>query len=212
MSVVEFIIETMQSHEFEGKKILEVGSRYENGSVRPLIQRCYSPREYIGIDIQPGRYVDLILPAEEIVNYFGENSFDAVISTEVLEHVKDWRLVINNIKRAVKPNGVIYITTRSYGFPYHAYPYDFWRYEIDDMKRIFADFEIIELKNDPEAPGVFLKARKPKRWKPVDLSNIQLYSIILGKRTNRIVSVEDMPILRKIKLGIYAKVLHKSIV
>jgi hypothetical protein len=29
------------------------------------------------------------------------------------------------------------------------------------MKKIFADFEIIALRSEHEAPGIFLKARKP---------------------------------------------------
>jgi hypothetical protein len=86
----------------------------------------------------------------------------------------------------------IYITTRSYGFPYHAYPYDFWRYEIEDMKKIFSDFEIIKLIKDHEAPGVFLKAKKT--------SNTALYSMILGKRTTLIPKLSDMPLQRRLTL------------
>jgi len=40
-----------------------------------------------------------------------------------------------------------------------------WRYEIDDMARIFSDFEVVSLKNDHEVPGVFLKAKKHANWK-----------------------------------------------
>jgi len=95
----------------------------------------------------------------------------------------------------------IYITTRSKGFPYHGYPYDFWRYEIEDMKEIFKDFEIIKLEKDPKAPGVFLKARKPKNYTgPIDLSGICLYSIVLGKRTKEIVT--KFPFKRKCKIFI----------
>jgi len=49
------------------------------------------------------------------------------------------------MKAVLKPGGFIYITTRSRGFPYHAYPHDYWRYEIEDMEKIFGDFEIIAL-------------------------------------------------------------------
>jgi len=105
--------------------------------------------------------VDAILPAERLVDYFGSEFFDVIISTETLEHVRDWRLVVNNMKAVLRRGGFIYITTRSYGFPYHSCPFDYWRYEIVDVIRIFRDFEIIRLVRDHEAPGVFLKARKP---------------------------------------------------
>jgi len=161
MSVVEFFVDNIRIEEFNEKRVLEVGSKYVNGSVRPLIERFCSPAEYIGVDIEPGKYMDIVLPAERLVQYFGEGSFDVVISTELLEHVRDWRAVINNMKAVPRESGRIYITTRSKGFPFHAYPHDFWRYELSDMKQIFADFEILKLARDPEAPGVFLKARKP---------------------------------------------------
>ncbi len=188
ISVLEFFIENVKKEEFENKRILEVGSKYVNGSVRPIIEKFLNPKEYIGVNIEEGKFVDIICDAEKLVDYFGKEAFDVVTSTELLEHVKDWRVVINNIKRVLKCEGYIYITTRSIGFPYHGYPYDFWRYEIEDMKKIFQDFEIIKLQKDPEAKGIFLKARKPKNYQPISLDTIQLYSILLGKRTKEIVT------------------------
>jgi SAM-dependent methyltransferase len=155
VAVLDFFLRNVDCREFNGKIVLEVGSKFVNGSVRPLIERFCNPKEYIGVDLEPGEYVDLVLPAEGLINCFGPESFDVVISTEVLEHVYDWRVVINNMKIVLKRGGYIYLTTRSYGFPYHAYPYDFWRYEAKDMIRIFSDFEIIRLEADWEAPGVF---------------------------------------------------------
>ena len=39
VAVVEFFIESVEKGEFEGKRVLKVGSRYVNGSVRLLIER-----------------------------------------------------------------------------------------------------------------------------------------------------------------------------
>jgi len=199
IAVIEFFIEHAKPKEFANKKVLEVGSRYINGSVRPLIEKFLNPKEYIGIDIEPGMFVDLVIPAERLLDNFGPAFFDVVIATELLEHVRDWRLVISNMKRVLKPKGYIYITTRSRGFPYHGYPYDFWRFEVEDMKAIFSDFEIKCLKRDHIAPGVFLKARKPESWIPADLNNIALYSVLLGRKTKEIVS-RDIPFTRSLVL------------
>lgn len=198
VSIFEFFIHEVKEEEFKDKEVLEIGSKYVNGSIRPFIEKFLSPKRYIGIDFETGKYVDIVLEAEKVVDYFGSDVFDVVISTEVLEHVEDWPAVVNNIKKVLKPGGYLYITTRSLGFPFHGYPYDFWRYELDDMEKIFSDFEIISLKADPEAPGVFLKARKPHDWNPADLSNIYLYSMILNERTKDIVT--KMPLKERVKL------------
>ena len=108
VSVIEFFIEQARPEEFRNKRVLEVGSRYVNGSVRPLIEKFFQPREYVGIDIEPGKFVDVVIPAEKLLDYFEPESFDVVISTEVLEHVKDWRLVISNMKGVLRKGGYIY--------------------------------------------------------------------------------------------------------
>ncbi len=168
--------------EFNNKAIIEVGSKEFNGSVRPVVTNFGNPSSYIGVDVSSGKYVDMIVPAEKLVEKFGENAFDVVISTEMLEHAFDWKTVIDNLKRILKPNGTIFITTRSFGFPYHGYPFDFWRYEPEDMKRIFADFKIQYLHYDAETIGVRLKAKKPCNWRPSEL-NYELYSIAIGKKS-----------------------------
>ena len=200
VAVLEIFIESIKAEEFNEKRVLEVGSKYVNGSVRPLIEGFFSPQEYIGVDIESGKFVDLILPAEKLLGYFGSESFDVVVTTELLGHVMDWRLVVNNMKMILKRTGYIYITTRSRRFPYHSFPWDFWRYAVEDMGRIFMDFEVIALKKDHQAPGVFLKARKPENYVPADLSDIALYSMVLGRRTRDIPNIEDMPFSRSFML------------
>ena len=69
VAVLDFFMRTVNCEEFNGKRVLEVGSKFVNGSVRPLIERFCQPKEYIGVDIEPGRYVDVILPAEKLIEY-----------------------------------------------------------------------------------------------------------------------------------------------
>jgi SAM-dependent methyltransferase len=200
-NVLEFFIEEAIENEFEGKTVLEIGSKYVNGSVRPLIEKFLRPGNYVGVDIESGKYVDVVLNVEDLTDHFGPDSFDVIIATELLEHINDWRIAIKNIKIVLKPAGHLYITTRSMGMPFHAYPYDFWRFDMDDIKNIFSDFEILSLVEDHEPPGVFLKCKKPSEWKPNSLEGIPLYSMILGKKTTDIPRIVDMPVLRKIKLA-----------
>jgi len=89
VSVLDFFMSSIDCAEFAGRRVLEVGSKFVNGSVRPLIERFCRPREHVGVDIEAGKYVDVVLPAERLVEYYGPESFDAVISADVLEHVFD---------------------------------------------------------------------------------------------------------------------------
>jgi hypothetical protein len=40
------------------------------------LKKFCNPAEYIGTDIAPGKYVDIILPAEKLVEHFGVEAFD----------------------------------------------------------------------------------------------------------------------------------------
>jgi SAM-dependent methyltransferase len=180
INCIRFGKENLSEKEIAGKKIIEVGSYDVNGSLREFIETL-SPLQYVGADIVKGYGVDVICAADRLLEKFGEGSFDVIVSTELLEHVKDWRTAISNIKRICRPGGIVLITTRSYGFAYHGWPYDFWRYEMSDMKQIFSDCVIESLEADAE-PGVLLKARKPADFAERDLSDVTLYSIIADRR------------------------------
>jgi len=167
----------------KGKAVIEVGSLDVNGSLRHDIEAS-GPTSYVGVDIQAGRGVDRICRVEDLITRFGRESFDVVLCTELLEHVEDWRIAIHNLKTILKPGGALLITTRSRGFEYHGYPYDFWRYEITDMRHIFADLDIEKLQSDAPEPGVFFFARKPADFAEKDLRSYALYSIVLGARSS----------------------------
>lgn len=171
----------IKKEEIEGKRVLEVGSLDVNGSLRPLME-SYNPKEYLGIDIVKGPGVDKICKVEDLIEEMGKYVFDVVISTELLEHVKDWRKAVSNLKNICKEGGIILITTRAIGFRYHGYPYDFWRFETGDMENIFSDCKILALEKDLAQPGTFIKVKKPKNFNEIDLSDYVLYSMILKKK------------------------------
>ena len=108
-----------------------------------------------------------------------------MICTEVLEHVRNWRVVMSNLKQLLAADGVLLLTTRSFGFPYHAFPYDFWRYEVDDMRVIFSDLMVEDTASDPGKPGVFVKARRPQQFVENDLDGYELYSMVKRRRCRR---------------------------
>lgn len=134
--------------------------------------------------------MDQLCDACNIITRFGTNSFDVLVATELLEHVKDWQLAISNFKSILRIGGIIFITTRSYGFGYHGFPYDFWRFEISDVEKIFSDFDILSLEKDPIEPGIFMKARKPFDFVENKTTDCKLYSMVKERPILRITTLD----------------------
>ena len=190
-----FTAKNITREEIEGKRLIEVGSYDVNGSLRHLVQ-LLNPAEYVGLDIEAGPGVDVICEAEKMVEKFGPNSFDVVISSNALEHMRYWREAVSNIKNICKPQGLIFIIVPAQ-IPFHGYPHDYWRYSLEDIKNIFADCEILQLEEDLESPSlVYAKIRKPAEFKEIDLSDYPLYSILLDKRVINITDAECQKYLK----------------
>ena len=184
---IKFGERMLTSELIAGREVVEVGALDVNGSLRSYVESL-APGRYLGLDIELGPGVDEVVDAGELVARYGAESFDVLITTEMLEHVRDWPRIVSNLKRVVRPGGHLLLTTRSPGFPYHAHPYDFWRYTPDDMRQIFSDFEILTVESDTASPGVFLFARRPADF--VDQTRpLPLVSIITGRRER---SISDM--------------------
>jgi SAM-dependent methyltransferase len=185
---ITFAAEQLDESSVQGKRVLDVGSRDVNGSVRSTVE-ALGPAEYLGVDIQDGPGVDELCAVGDLVEHFGPESFDVVISTEMIEHVRDWRGAIENLKAVLKPEGTLFVTTRSIGFHFHGYPSDYWRYEPEDFEAIFSDFDDRVIDTDAVAPGVFIKATKSGRH--TDLSDIALHSVVVNRRAPDITDAED---------------------
>jgi hypothetical protein len=185
-SVLRFVRENLKPEEVEGKRVLEIGSRNINGSVREIIMPM-KPAEYRGIDLQPGPGVDVVADWTDfgdLLSYFESlylHKWDLVISTEMLEHARRWEIAVQRMKSAMKfSDGRLLVTTRSPGFPLHDEP-DYWRFTLEHFRLIFDDVYIESLISDPQVPGVFLKARRDavtefsKYWERDDIKPIPMW-------------------------------------
>ncbi len=83
--------------------------------------------DVLNIDLFPFDGVDILTRAEALP--FSENTFDAVCSDEVLEHVNDAQQVVQEIVRVTKIGGLIYLGV-PFVFPYHPSPNDYRRWTI----------------------------------------------------------------------------------
>lgn len=168
-SVLRWLPGALTPAEVAGRRVLEVGAYDVNGSVRPAVE-ALGPGSYLGVDCSPGPRVDQVLNVADLTTVFGRDAFDVVISTEMLEHVVDWQDAIARMCDVLRPGGVLLLTTRSPGFPYHPFPIDTWRYTTDVMGEILAaaalTVQVLVDDPDPRAPGVFTKAVKPATWQP----------------------------------------------
>ena len=66
---------------------------------------------------------------------FKKNTFDFVISFNVLEHIFEYDRFFNEAFLSLKPGGTFYATV-PFLFPYHADPHDYFRYSKDSLMRI----------------------------------------------------------------------------
>lgn len=179
VSGILFGCKNIKSHEVAHKRVLDVGSYDVNGSLCYFLEQ-HEASEWVGVDIQPCDHswhspcVTDVCDAGNLLERFGVAAFDLVITTEMMEHVKDWRGVIHNLKGVLKPGCPLILTTRSPGYPRHGHPNDHWRYTEQDMRVIFADFTIETLESDRYVSGVFIRAVKPKDFAEVDLSTHKL--------------------------------------
>jgi len=212
---MEYGVRALTEADVRDLTVLEVGSRNVNGSLRWHVERL-SPASYLGVDIVSGPGVDEICPVHSLIERFGHDRFDLVFSTEMLEHVRDWRAALLNLKTVTKPGGILFFTTRSQGFGFHGYPFDFWRYELSDVAALFADFETLALDPDLSEAGVFYKGRKPEGWKSRPLEDFELYSIILNRRVRDvrgldILSFRAVYLLRVAAAGLLPQGIRRAI-
>lgn len=100
------------------------------------------PGRTIAIDHRPRPDIDAIGDAHHLP--FADNSIDAIVCTEVFEHLTDPPTAAAELIRVLKPGGRLVLTTR-FCFPLHDRPADFWRFTSYTLARLFAPLDPVVL-------------------------------------------------------------------
>lgn len=115
-SLIEQIV-----HKYAKGKTLDIGC-----GKMPYKDFFNSADEYIGVDISPIPDQEMIV-SNAIDLPFKDNSFDTVVSFEVLEHIPNPFKVFNEISRVLKPKGTLILTTPQM-WNLHEEPNDYYRF------------------------------------------------------------------------------------
>ncbi len=104
--------------------------------------------KYKGIDVVEASSFDYINNDITVFNGeiipFKDNTFDAIICTEVLEHVFNYQILIDEMLRVSK-TGAKLIITIPFSARYHYIPYDYFRYTPSALEKIFSKFSTVEI-------------------------------------------------------------------
>lgn len=112
-------------------RLLEVGGLDVNGNLRHLFPNA------IVTDMREGPNVDVVCDAGNLIEHFGAESFDSVVSTEMLEHAENWREALVNMWGVLKADGWLVMTMASIEKRYHGYPHDYVRLLKEDILQIW---------------------------------------------------------------------------
>ena len=96
------------------------------------------------INVDSFQYKGVSVIADATALPFGDSSIDGVIIESVLEHVKEPRRVISEIKRVLKKGGLIYASI-PFVDPYHSSPDDYYRWTMSGFRHLLSDFDEKEL-------------------------------------------------------------------
>lgn len=189
---------------FTNVKVLDAGSLDINGNNRMYFDNS----EYLGIDLGEGNNVDEVCAVEDLsIKEHGQ--FDTIISTEMLEHAKNWDEALENMYYLLKDGGLLLITCATDGRSEHgttgnqewASPFSNGYYK-NISAEMFASvitpemFDVYELNTDTVNSDLqFYGVKKTKR---VNLKDLEKLAIAM-QESEKIIELNLLEELNDIK-------------
>lgn len=108
---------------------------------RPLFEAHVG--EYIGVDIPENPGADMSFDHKGRVE-LASGSVGVVLSTQVLEHVRDTKTYLAEAHRLLSADGVLILSTHGY-WMYHPDPHDYWRWTQEGLRELIQQmgFEVV---------------------------------------------------------------------
>jgi len=129
-----------------GSSVLEIGSRARSGNI--YTEFLSKSVKYSGMDIIPGPNVDWVGDAHELSTCTGGETFDAIFSISVFEHLgMPWKVVLE-MNKIMRTGGIVFVATHQ-TWSLHDRPWDFFRFSADAFRTLFnrtTGFEIVEVR------------------------------------------------------------------
>lgn len=139
-----FVQKYLSGRRHEPLLILDLGSQDVNGSYRPLFDG--KSWRYIGLDMAPGKNVDVVLREPYRWREIKAGSADVIVSGQTFEHTEFFWLTMREVARALKPRGLLCLIAPSTGVE-HRYPVDCWRVYPDGLRAVarYSRLETLEV-------------------------------------------------------------------
>jgi hypothetical protein len=124
-------------------RLLDLGGRSRSGAD---LSKLFHNAKCTVFDVLPGENVDVVGDAHAMSLLFPPNSFDAIFSTSVFEHLLMPWVVAAEMSRILRLGGTAFIATHQ-TMGMHDRPWDFWRFSDTAWDGIFnhlTGFEILD--------------------------------------------------------------------
>ena len=162
--------------------VLDIGGRIQ--PYRALINT--KARLYVGFDLQFEGMVDVIGNAHNLP--FAGNSVDLVLCTDTLQYVPDAANAVEEMRRVLKPGGVLLLSTRG-GYPEHHD--ELWRFLPDGLRHLARRFASVETRYEGGTGSGLMTT-----------INVQLHRQIASARGARLATRSTIPLLNLVGLAL----------
>jgi SAM-dependent methyltransferase len=131
-------------------RVLDLGSK-RIASKGLFILEPHPGDRWIALDIRADLIPDVVGRGEALP--FRSDTFDAVVCSEVIEHVEDPAALVRELYRVVRKGGHLLLSS-PFLFPIHGDPYDYHRLTETRLRRLLQNFSEVQIAVSGYFPSV----------------------------------------------------------